>query len=76
MNDILDRIRQLPAYQSLLIRLKTGADKIDTFQGLGLPRAARLPLTACLVRDLEKPLLLISNRADRALALYEELQFG
>lgn len=75
MNDILDRIRQLPAYQSLLIRLKTGADKIDTFQGLGLPRAARLPLTACLVRDLEKPLLLISNRADRALALYEELQF-
>jgi len=75
MNSVLEKIRQLPAYQSLLHRLRTGADTIDTFQGLGLPRAARLPLAACLVKDLGKPLLLISNRADRALALYEELQF-
>lgn len=75
MNHVLEKIRQLPAYQSLLHRLRTGVDRIDTFQGLGLPRAARLPLAASLVKDLEQPLLLISNRADRALALFEELQF-
>jgi transcription-repair coupling factor (superfamily II helicase) len=40
-----------------------------------LPRAARLPLLACLHQDLETPIMLITNRADRALALFEELQF-
>jgi transcription-repair coupling factor (superfamily II helicase) len=43
--------------------------------GLGLPRSARLPLLARLHQDLARPILLVTNRADRALALYEELQF-
>ncbi len=72
---ILEKIGSLPAYQRLIDRLRSGQDKLHTVQGLGLPRAARLPLIARLQRDLNRPMLLISNRADRALALHEELQF-
>jgi len=73
--DLLAAIEKIPAYRFLLSRLQEGLDTIDTVQGLGLPRAARLPLVTRLHQDLHKPLLLISNRADRALALYEELQY-
>ncbi len=73
--DLLNAIEGLPAYRSLRDRLSAGLDTINTVQGLGLPRAARLPLVARLHQDLQKPVLLISNRADRALALFEELQF-
>ncbi|MDY6846184.1 MAG: transcription-repair coupling factor [Chloroflexota bacterium] len=72
---LLDKINSLPAYQGLLARLNEGLDTSDTVQGLGLPRAARLPVVARLYQDLKRPILLISNRADRALTLFEELQF-
>ena len=73
--DLLDRIGALPAYRELITRLGAGLDTVDTAQGLGLPRAVRLPLVAQLHKDLNRPVLLISNRADRALSLYEELRF-
>ena len=73
--DLLDKFGKLPPYRNLLARLDEGLDTNETVQGLGLPRAARLPLVACLYQDLQRPTLLISNRADRALALFEELQF-
>jgi transcription-repair coupling factor (superfamily II helicase) len=73
--DLLDQFTALPAYQALLARLREGLDTHDTVQGLGLPRAARLPLTARLHQDLARPVLLISNRSDRALAMFEELGF-
>ena len=72
---LLDRIGKLAAYQDLLARLGSGAETVTTARGLGLPRAARLPLVARLQADLRRPILLITNRADRALALYDELQF-
>ncbi len=72
---LLDRIGKLAAYQDLLARLGSGAETVTTARGLGLPRAARLPLVARLQDDLRQPILLITNRADRALALYDELQF-
>ena len=75
MMQILETIGSLPAYQDLIERLKAGLDKVDTVQGLGLPRAARLPVVARLQHDLDRPVLLVSNQADRALALHEELQF-
>ena len=75
MMHILDNIGVLPAYRDYLDRLRSGLDTVDAVQGLGLPRAARLPLVARLQQDLRRPVLLISNRADRALALHEELQF-
>ncbi len=73
--DLLEKFGKLSPYRSLLVRLKEGLDTNETVQGLGLPRAARLPLVARLYQDLQRPILLISNRADRALALFEELQF-
>ena len=72
---LLDKFGKIPGYQSLLVRLNDGLETIDSFQGLGLPRSARLPLAASLYQELNRPILLISNRADRALSLFEELQF-
>ncbi len=72
---LLDQFASLSAYKALLARLREGLDTHQTVQGLGLPRAVRLPLTARLHRDLARPVLLISNRSDRALAMFEELGF-
>jgi transcription-repair coupling factor (superfamily II helicase) len=72
---LLDRIASLPAYRDLLARLESGHETVTTARGLALPRSARLPLVARLQADLRRPILVISNRADRALALYDELQF-
>ncbi len=46
-----------------------------TISGLGLPRSARLPIVAALQADLNRPILLITDRADHALALFDELDF-
>ncbi len=73
--NILERFDSLPAYCDLLTRLQGGGETIRRAQGLGLPRAVRLPVVVRLHQDLQQPILLISNRADRALALYEELRF-
>ncbi|MDI6770547.1 MAG: transcription-repair coupling factor [Anaerolineales bacterium] len=71
MDFLLDQIRSLPAYQSLLAALKTG----QILPGLALPRAARLPVLAALHADLSQPLVLVTDRADHALALHDELAF-
>ncbi len=71
MQLLLDTIRRLPAYQSLLATLKSG----KTQPGLALPRAARLPVLAALHEDLGQPLVLVTDRADHALALHDELAF-
>ena len=42
---------------------------------MGLPRAARLPILASLHADLNLPILLITDRADHALSLFDELGF-
>ncbi|MFZ5856188.1 MAG: transcription-repair coupling factor [Chloroflexota bacterium] len=64
---LLQHIRSLPAYQSLLGNLIA--------HPLGLPRSARLPVLASLHADLNQPILLITDRADHALALFDELGF-
>jgi transcription-repair coupling factor (superfamily II helicase) len=72
---ILDTLSELPAYRDLLAGLQTSRGSTEPLAGLGLPRSARLPLVARLHQDLGRPILLVTNRADRALALFEELQF-
>ena len=42
-------------------------------QRLGLRRAARLPVAAALHARLRRPVLLLTDRADHALSLAEEL---
>ena len=73
---LLDDFIKLPGYQDLLTDLKIQPAVFDELiPGLGLPRAVRLPLIARLHADLCRPILLVTNRSDRALALFDELQF-
>jgi transcription-repair coupling factor (superfamily II helicase) len=72
MEFILNTLRSLPQYQQLLGKLQANGSQ----PGLGLPRAARLPLLAALLGDLRRqPILLITDRSDHALSLHDELGF-
>ena len=71
MLQILNKIRSLPQYQQLLNQFQTNGVQ----PGLGLQRAARLPLLATLLQDTQRPILLITDRSDHALSLYDELGF-
>jgi transcription-repair coupling factor (superfamily II helicase) len=71
MESIFKSIAGLPQYESLLKSLRDGAPQ----PGLGLPRAARLPLLTALHADLGQVVLLVTDRADHALSLFDELGF-
>jgi transcription-repair coupling factor (superfamily II helicase) len=66
-NLLTSHIRSLPAYKDLLANLSA--------HSIGLPRSARLPVLASLHADLNQPILLITDRADHALSLFDELGF-
>jgi hypothetical protein len=68
MESVLKKIHSLPQYQQLLKKIQVGEEQ----PGLGLPRAARLPVLAVLHQNLGRPILLITDRADHALALFDE----
>jgi len=72
MEILLDQIRSLSQYQQLLKQLQVDGKQLP---GLGLPRAARLPILAALHKDLSQPILLITDRADHSLSLFDELGF-
>ena len=71
MQFLLDKIRELPQYQQLLKQIQAG----EQIPGLGLPRAARLPILTALHQDLNQPILLVTDRSDHALSLFDELGF-
>ena len=75
MEIILNKIRTLPQYQGLLKQLQANGRFAEQLPGLGLPRAARLPVLAALHQDLDRPILLVTDRADHALSLFDELGF-
>jgi len=62
---LLAPLASLTAYQDLLNRIREGDFIGGNLRGLGLPRAVRLALLAALHHDLQKPILLLTNRADR-----------
>ena len=68
---MLDEIRSLKPYQALLEDLRAGVP----LTGQALPRAARLPVAEALRRDLNRPVLLLTDRADHALLMADELGF-
>ncbi|MEK6753906.1 MAG: transcription-repair coupling factor [Chloroflexota bacterium] len=68
---LLSSIHDLAEYKKLLTQLNAGKPA----SGFGLPRSARLPVLASLHTDLNQPILLITDRADHALALFDELGF-
>ncbi len=72
---ILQHLSGLPDYQSLTEDLRSGLFTLSDRRGLGLPRAVRLALLASLHKDLNVPIVLLTNRADRALSLFDELNF-
>ena len=69
MKSLIKAIKDLSEYQTLLKTLQEG----EVQPGLGLPRAARLPLLSSLHEDLDRVVLLITDRADHALSLFDEL---
>jgi len=71
METILNKIRSLPQYQQLLSQFQTNGVQ----PGLGLQRAARLPVLATLLEDAQRPILLITDRSDHALSLFDEIGF-
>jgi transcription-repair coupling factor (superfamily II helicase) len=75
VSPLLRYISALPAYQNLFSLIHEGKAGQGSLSGLGLPRATRLPVLANLHTDLNLPFLLLTNRADRALALFDELAF-
>ena len=71
MQIILDQIRSLSQYQQLLKALQVQKE----IPGLALPRAARLPVLSALHQDFAGPILLVTDRSDHALSLFDELGF-
>jgi transcription-repair coupling factor (superfamily II helicase) len=71
MDLIFNSIRKLNSYRQLVdgIRSRSGC------HALGLPRSARLPVLASLFLDLKNPVLLITDRADHARSMADELSF-
>ena len=68
---MLDLLKSTIPYQDLLSGLRSKQKP----GSLGLLRAARLPLVAALQQDLQTPVLLLTDRADHALTLLDELGF-
>jgi hypothetical protein len=65
MQTILNKIRSLPQYQQLMKQFQANGVQ----PGLGLQRAARLPLLATLLEDTQRPVLLITDRSDHAFSM-------
>ena len=68
---VLDELRNSSAYRNLLASLNNGRQK----HCLPIPRSARLPLTFTLGQDLGCPILLITDRTERASILLDEMNF-
>jgi transcription-repair coupling factor (superfamily II helicase) len=68
---VLDLIRKQKSYIQMLDDLKVGRK----LPGLGLPRSARLPIAVSLLKDMNIPVVLLTDRADRALTMLDELNF-
>jgi transcription-repair coupling factor (superfamily II helicase) len=68
---VLDSIRKLPAYIDVLDQIKVGSQ----LTGLALSRASRLPILSALSLDLNVPILLVTDRNNKALTMVDELGF-
>jgi len=71
MKKLLDFVRENPEYVNILDKIKLN----QPLPGLGLMRVTRLPILSALSKDLNVPILLITDRADRSLTIFDELGF-
>ena len=68
---MLNFIQDLDSFKKL-----TSALKSDQFQSsLGIPRSARLPITASIQQTLNWPIVYVVERMDQAISLADELGF-
>lgn len=68
---ILNVLASQPAFQQLVDNIRSGSSPEE----LGLIRAARMPVLVTLQAALDRPLLLITDKTDRALLLQDEWSF-
>ena len=68
---IFENIRKLKSYQQLVSEIKENSG----CRAIGLQRSARLPVLAALYSDLKKPIVLVTDRADHARSLADEMAF-
>ncbi|MDD5369682.1 MAG: transcription-repair coupling factor [Anaerolineaceae bacterium] len=68
---MLELLRSTAAYGRLVAAVKAK----QNIPGLGLLRAARLAVTACLQVDVPAPIFMITDRSDHALTCMDELGF-
>jgi len=71
MDALIQTLQHLPQYAAVLKNLLQGR----TQPGLGIPRAARLPVLAALHDSMDRTVLLVTDRADHALNQFDELGF-
>ena len=71
MDSLIQALQHLPQYAALLKNLLLDG----TQPGLGIPRAARLPLLVALHASMDRTVLLVTDRADHALNQFDELGF-
>src|SRR5258708_8624467 len=69
MEGLLRIMRQLPSYPALLDRLRSGGTTRDQH----LLRAARPFVSAALAQDLDRPVLIVMARVERAYNVAEQL---
>src|SRR5215813_11133445 len=69
LDGLLPLMRQLPSYQALLDRLRSGGTTPDQH----LLRAARPFVSAALAQDLKRPVLIVTARVERAYNVAEQL---
>lgn len=55
-------------------RISESINLSDKYPSIGLRRSARLPVLAAIHSELNIPILLITDRTDRALSIYDELE--
>ncbi|MCL4298295.1 MAG: transcription-repair coupling factor [Anaerolineae bacterium] len=74
LSPLLKLFNQIPAYHTLADALHSGEFSAEICQPLGVLTAARPALLAALQADLQRPILFITARADRARILTEQIQ--
>src|SRR5712691_2400000 len=69
LEGLMDALRPLPLYKDVLSRLRTGSALPDQH----LLRAARPFVSAALAADLNRPVLIVTARVERAYNVAEQL---
>jgi transcription-repair coupling factor (superfamily II helicase) len=71
-NDLISNLRAYIDRDPKTI-FNASPNMLSEFPSIGLRRSARLPVLAAIYTELQLPILLLTDRTDRALTLYDEL---